>query len=124
MITLIYEKNVKESATLLGLGSSFHFQHDNGPKYTAVIVMLWLLCNIPNQLHTPPQSPDMNPIEHLWNLLERKNRQLNISGTDMLKSILKDDWEKIIAEETTKLVNSLPKRLQEVLERRGYPTSY
>ncbi|GFY30688.1 uncharacterized protein TNCV_3118481 [Trichonephila clavipes] len=36
----------------------------------------------------------------------------------MLKSALKDEWEKISAEETTKLINSIPKRLQEVLERR------
>ncbi|GFT84124.1 transposable element Tcb1 transposase [Trichonephila clavipes] len=65
----------------------------------------------------PPQSPDLNPIEHLWYLLESKICQHNISSKDMLKSVLKDQWEKISAEETTKLVNSMPKRLQEVLER-------
>ncbi|GFU97388.1 transposable element Tcb1 transposase [Trichonephila clavipes] len=70
----------------------------------------------------PPQSPDLNPIEHLWDLLEGKIRQHNISSKDMLKSVLKDEWEKISAEETTKLVNSMSKRLQEVLE--SYPTSY
>ncbi|GFY23509.1 hypothetical protein TNCV_3942011 [Trichonephila clavipes] len=63
------------------------------------------------------QSPDLNPVEHLWDLLERKIRQHNISSKDILKSVLKDEWEKISAEETTKLVNSMSKRLQEVLER-------
>ncbi|GFV54980.1 hypothetical protein TNCV_1663471 [Trichonephila clavipes] len=47
---------VMESATKLGLGSSFRFQHDNDPKHTAETVKLWLLNNVPNQLHTPPQS--------------------------------------------------------------------
>ncbi|GFT65200.1 transposable element Tcb1 transposase [Trichonephila clavipes] len=79
--------------------------------------------NVPNQLHTHPQSPDLNPIEHLWDLLERKIRQHNITSKDMLKSVRKDEREKISAEETTKLVNSMPKRLQEVLERRDYPTA-
>ncbi|GFT26168.1 hypothetical protein TNCV_1543821 [Trichonephila clavipes] len=50
--------------------------------------------------------------------LERKIRQHNISSKDMLKSVLKVEWEKISAEETIKLVNSMSKRLQEVLERR------
>ncbi|GFX97009.1 transposon Ty3-I Gag-Pol polyprotein [Trichonephila clavipes] len=62
--------------------------------------------------------------QHLWDLLERKIRQHNISSNDMLKIVLKDQWEKISAEETTKLVNSMPKRLQEAPERRGYLTSY
>ncbi|GFU13198.1 transposable element Tcb1 transposase [Trichonephila clavipes] len=72
----------------------------------------------------PPQSPDLNPIEHLWDLLERKIRQHNISSKDMLKSVLKDEWKKISSEEITKLVNSMLKRLQEAFKRRGYPTSY
>ncbi|GFV39445.1 transposable element Tcb1 transposase [Trichonephila clavipes] len=113
-----------ESATKLGLGSSFRFQHDNDPKRTAEIVKFSLLYNVPNQLHTLPQSPDLNPIEYLWDLLERKICQHTISSKDILKSVHKDEWEKISAEETTKLVNSMPKRLQEVLERWGYPTSY
>ncbi|GFS51111.1 transposable element Tcb2 transposase [Trichonephila clavipes] len=112
-----------ESATKLGLGLSFRFQHDNDPKHTAEIVKLCLLYNVPNQPHTPPQSPDLNPIEHLWDLLETKIRQHNISSKDMLKSVLKDEWEKISSEEKTKL-NSMPKRLQKVLEKQGYPTSY
>ncbi|GFS91304.1 transposable element Tcb2 transposase [Trichonephila clavipes] len=113
-----------ESAAKLGLGSSFRFQHDNNPKHTAEIVKLWLLYNVPNQLHMPPLSPDLNPIEHLWDLLEPKICQHNIFSKGMLKSVLKDEWEKISTEETTKLVSSMPKRLQEVLERWGYPTSY
>ncbi|GFW27844.1 hypothetical protein TNCV_767241 [Trichonephila clavipes] len=63
-------------------------------------------------------------IEHLWDFLERSIHQHNISSKDMLKSVLKDEWQKINAEETTSLVNSMPKRLQEVLKRGGYPTSY
>ncbi|GFW87788.1 transposable element Tcb1 transposase [Trichonephila clavipes] len=61
----VLKDNLKESTTKLGLESSFSFQHDNDPKHTAEIVKLWLLYNVPNQLHTPPQSSDLNPIEHL-----------------------------------------------------------
>ncbi|GFW56490.1 transposable element Tcb1 transposase [Trichonephila clavipes] len=109
-------RTVEESATKLGLGSSLRFQHNNNSKHTDKIVKLWLLNNVPNQLHTPAQSPDLNPIEHLWDLLERKIRQRNTSNKDMQKRVLKDEWEKISAEEKTKLVYSIPKLLQKVLE--------
>ncbi|GFT07886.1 hypothetical protein TNCV_1214571 [Trichonephila clavipes] len=39
--------------------------HDNDPKQTAEVVKLWLLYNVPNQLHMAPQSSDLNPAEHL-----------------------------------------------------------
>ncbi|GFV43385.1 transposable element Tc1 transposase [Trichonephila clavipes] len=115
---------VMEIAPKLGLGSSFRFQHDNDPKHTTEIVKLLLLYNVPNQLHTPPQSPDLSPIEHRWDLLEPKIRQHNISSKDMLKSVLKDEWEKISAEGTIKLFDSMSKQFQEVLEIGRYPTSY
>ncbi|GFT94588.1 transposable element Tc1 transposase [Trichonephila clavipes] len=82
-------KNLKERSTKLGLGSSFHFQHN--PKHTAEIAKLWLLYNVTNQLHTPPQSADPNPVEHLWDLLKHKIRQYNVSSKDMLKSVPKDE---------------------------------
>ncbi|GFY10685.1 transposable element Tc1 transposase [Trichonephila clavipes] len=40
------KNNLKESAIKLGLGSLFHFQHNNDPKHTAEIVKLWLLYNV------------------------------------------------------------------------------
>ncbi|GFS75483.1 uncharacterized protein TNCV_1640891 [Trichonephila clavipes] len=69
------KENLKQNAQDLNLGDDFWFQQDNDPKHTAHNVKLWLLYNIKNQLRSPPQSPDLNPIEHLWDLLERKIRQ-------------------------------------------------
>lgn len=120
----ILKSNLRQSATKIGLENGFVFQQDNDPKHTAEIVKLWLLYNVPKQLHTPPQSPDLNPIEHLWDLLERKIRQHNITSKTMLKDVITEEWGKITSEETSKLVKSMPKRLAEVIRRRGYPTSY
>ncbi|GFW31243.1 transposable element Tcb1 transposase [Trichonephila clavipes] len=76
--TDVLKNSLKESATQFGLGSSFRFRLSD-LKHTAEIVKLWLWYHIPNLLHTLLQSPDLNPIEHPWDLLECRMRQYNIS---------------------------------------------
>ncbi|GBM41648.1 hypothetical protein AVEN_269615-1, partial [Araneus ventricosus] len=43
---------------------------DNDPMHTALNIRLWCLYNCPQNLKTPPQSPNLNPIEHIWRELE------------------------------------------------------
>ncbi|GFV28438.1 uncharacterized protein TNCV_3983891 [Trichonephila clavipes] len=44
--------------------------NDNDPKHTARNVKMWCLFHSKQQLHTPPQSPDINVTEYLWVTLE------------------------------------------------------
>lgn len=60
----ILKDNLCSSADKLGLSGRYIFQQDNDPKHTALNTKLWILYNTPNTLKTPPQSPDLNPIEH------------------------------------------------------------
>ena len=120
----ILKENLKNSADKLELGADYVFQHDNDPKHTANIVKEWLLHNVPKQLRPPPQSPDLNPIEHLWELLERRIRKHQIKTKSDLKERLEEEWSKITIHDTSNLVKSMHRRLQDVIAAKGYPTKY
>ena len=70
-------------------------------KHSAYNVRNWLLYNCPLIIQTPPQSPDLNPIEHLWEHLDRKIRQNHrITNKNSLKKAIETEWEKIDLEVT------------------------
>lgn len=99
----ILKSSLQDSATMLGLSGAWYFQQDNDPRHTSHIVKEWLLYNVPKQLHSPPQSPDLNPIEHLWDELERRIRKKRYSNKQELKDALEREWNRITAE-TTKIL--------------------
>lgn len=120
----ILEHNLQPSVDKLNLGASWIFQQDNDPKHTAKIVKDWLLYYAPRQLHSPPQSPDLNIIEHVWEILDRKIRKHAITSAELLKEKLMEEWQNISVEELENLAASMPRRLQAVIDANGGPTKY
>lgn len=120
----ILKANLIQSAEKLGIAGDFSFYQDNDPKHSARVVQEWLLYNTPKVLKTPPQSPDLNPIEHLWHHLEQRIRQYHISNKMGLENILKEKWHKIDPKYTANLVESMPRRLRAVIDAGGGATRY
>ena len=84
----ILRKNLLQSCQKLGLENSFVFQRDNDPKHTAGLVKDWLKQKRIETLTWPLFSPDMNPIEHLLDELERRMKKHDPKNKEELKEIL------------------------------------
>ncbi|GFV59301.1 transposable element Tc1 transposase [Trichonephila clavipes] len=120
----ILNNNLKESAKKLGLVGNFIFQQDNDSKHTARNVEMWCLFHCKQQLHTPPQSSDINVIENLWATLETAVQKHQIRNKAHLKQVLQEEWEKISPDTTKKLVESVPRRLEDIIKAKGHAIKY
>ncbi|KAI3353641.1 hypothetical protein L3Q82_004894 [Scortum barcoo] len=88
----ILDENLLQSALDLRLGRRFIFQQDNDPKHTAKITKEWLQDNSVNVLEWPSQSPDLNPIEHLWRDLKMAVHRRFPSNLMELERCCKEEW--------------------------------
>ena len=62
------ESYLRPSIDLLYPFEDCIFQEDNAPPHTAKITKKWLANNGIPVLDCPPYSPDLNPIEHVWDI--------------------------------------------------------
>ena len=75
-------------------------------------------------MNWPPQSPDLNPIEHLWDILDKKIDKSNVTSQDTLWEQIQAAWQEISLDTLKKLVMSMPDRMKAVIKAKGYHTKY
>ncbi|KAF2366002.1 Transposase Tc1-like [Trinorchestia longiramus] len=72
----------------------------------------------------PSQSSDMNPIENLWRELKLKIQKRGPNNITELKEISIEEWNKITPETCKRLVVNYYKRLEAIINNKGYATKY
>ena len=70
------------------------------------------------------QSPDMNPIENVWKILNERGKEKNPRNVKELWTNLKGEWEKISVDEYITLIRSCSKRCRAVIESKGLHIKY
>jgi hypothetical protein len=94
-------------------GPRFVFMHVNArPHIVNVVRQERVAANI-NVSEWPPRSPDLNPIEHLRDNLDRKIRALKNPPRTLheLSIRLQEIWTEIHQEEVAALIQSMPLRI-------------
>lgn len=120
----ILKQNLLQSAIKFGIESEFVFQQDNDPKHKSKVATKNFEENKICVLPWPANSPDLNPIEHLWDEIDRKVPSSSRKNKTMFKAAIEDAWNNIPLEFLQKLVNSVPTRLESVWKASGGHTRY
>jgi hypothetical protein len=121
--TEIVDENLLQSAQDIRLGQRFTFQQDNDPEHTAKAAQEWLWDTSLNVLEWSSQSPDLNPIEHLWRDLKIAVQRHSPSNLTELE-ICRKEWEKLLKYRCAKLVASYLRRLEAIITAKGASTKY
>ncbi len=97
------------------------FMHDNARPHVARICINALGAQHVNVLDWPPYSPDLNPIEHLWDMLDRQVRAHTPPPRTHaeLRQMLIEEWHNIPQWRINRLISSMQRRVAAVTRARG-----
>ncbi len=98
---------------------------DNDPKHTSNHAKGFMEDKGVNWWTTPPESPDLNPIENLWHdLKEYTRREVKPHTKDRLISGIEEFWQRVDVAKCKKYIGHLRKVVPRVIEVGGEATGY
>ena len=99
-----------------------YYHQDNDPKHTSRICMNYLKNRSVKLVSPPVQSPDLNPIENCWHYLEVKLKDRTCKNEKELFDTVQKGWNNIPMDYVRRLIESMPRRIQAVINAKGGPT--
>jgi hypothetical protein len=74
----------------------------------------------------PVMSPDLNPIEHIWDMLCRRMhaREPPVQNIRQLEATLHQEWQKLSQQDIRRLTGGMGRRVEAVIQARGGYTRY
>lgn len=101
------------------------FQQDNDPKHTSKFIANYFDQNGVVWWKTPPESPDLNPIENIWGSLKQFLRsQHKPKNLDELKAGIQEFWSSLTPKVCQNYIRHLHKVMPKVVEVSGNPSGY
>lgn len=108
------------------VGPDFTLMDDNARPHRARVVTQYLQGETIQRMDWPARSPDLNPIEQAWDMLQRRilSRNPQPRTRQELANMLEQEWQQIPRADLRKLIVSFNNRCREVIRARGGHTYY
>lgn len=123
-ITEVLEAHV---VPYMGLeGENFTLMQDNARPHAAAQVRQYCEEVGIRTMNWPARSPDLNPIEHVWDSLKKAVYARNPVPTTVaaLRTAISQEWNNIPQDRLITLIRSMRNRLESVIRARGGNTPY
>ena len=103
--------------------TTHRFMQDNDPKHTSGLASEYLDNHGINWWKTPPESPDLNPIENVWGSLKRFLRDHHKpSNQASLIEGVKIFWKTLTPQVCQRYVHHIQRVIPKVIEECGGPS--
>ncbi len=99
---------------------------DNAPGHAAKVTREKLTQLGIERLPWPPASPDLNPIENIWQIMKQNLQKYNppITTIQRLQEAVQKEWEDIDWVQILKLIETMPARIKAVIAAEGGHTQW
>lgn len=103
---------------------SWIFQQDNAPSHTSKKATTWFKKNGVQVLDWPPNSPDLNPIENVWAIVQHRMLKSSPSTPEELHHLFDQEFNALSPEVLRSVIDSLPERIETVIKKEGGHSGY
>jgi len=103
---------------------SFWLQQDNARPHTARETKLWMANNGLQVMKWPAVSPDLNVIENVWGLMKKRLDKTEMKTVVEWKLEIEKIWDNLSHDYLKSLIDSMPRRVQMVIEANGDTIKY
>lgn len=102
------------------------FMDDNARPHRSREVRAYLEAESVNTIPWPARSPDLNPIEHIWDQLGRRVYAMEPPAQNLqqLEARLHQEWRRITQQQIRRLTGSMRRRVAAVIQANGGYTRY
>ena len=102
----------------------FVFQHDLAPAHRSYKTAKYLKEKRIDILEWPCNSPELNIIEFVWQKMKTRVQQAHLKTLEELKAVLHEVWASFTQNELEEMMESMPRRIHEVITKKGDAMKY